>query len=110
TVWKGDVTARTRVIHGLNSGSCGYSFKQGEEYLVYAKLFKGELITVQCWVNDKLSDAGMDLAALGAGKPPAPNPSQQTAYSVGLIVVLIMLTLLGWAAWQARRHYGVQKS
>jgi len=108
TIWKGGVTARTSVIHGLN-GDCGYRFKQGEEYLVYAKLFKGELLTDQCWIN-KLSDAGMALAALGAGKPPAPNPSPETNYIIRLIIVLMLLSMLGWAVLQALRKYGVQKS
>jgi hypothetical protein len=52
---------------------------------------------------------GQDLAAFGAGKPPAPNQSPRVNYIGGVIAVL-MPSLLGWTAWQARRKYGVQKS
>jgi hypothetical protein len=107
TVWKGDISANTSVVSGP---PCGYRFRPGEEYIVYAGLFKEGLRTGACRGNDKLSRAGEDLAAFGAGKPPAPNPSPQGAYIGRLITVLTLLSLLGWAALLARRKYGVQKS
>jgi hypothetical protein len=107
TVWKGDIFAKTSVV---NEPCCEYGFRPGEEYIVYAGRLKGGLRTVRCWRNNNLSAAGEDLAAFGAGKPPAPNPSPQGAYIGRLIAVLMLLSLLGWAALQARRKYGVQKS
>jgi hypothetical protein len=77
---------------------------------VYAKLFKYELHTDWRWRNNKLRDAGIDLAVFGAGNPPAPNPSSQSEYIIRLLIVLMLLSKLGWAARQARRKYGVQKS
>jgi len=109
TVWKGDIFAKTSVVSGPPS-TCGYGFRPGEEYIVYAGRFEGGMRTGACWGNNKLSRAGEDLAAFGAGKPPAPNPSPQGAYIGRLIAVLMMLSLLGWAALLARRKYGVQKS
>src|ERR1700741_4094083 len=103
TVWKGEIPAKISVIHG---GYCGTFFVKGEEYIVYAKWFKGELATGPCMGNNKLRDAGEDLAAFGSGKPPT---SSQAAYIGRLIVVLMLLSSLGWAFWQARRKYGVQK-
>jgi hypothetical protein len=105
-VWKGDLTVRSHVIHPLYSGACGYSFQQGEEYIVYASLIEGELNTSLVWPNNKLSLAGRELATLGVGKPPSANPSYA---SRALIVVVMLLSLLGWAVWLARRRYGVQK-
>jgi hypothetical protein len=107
TVWKGDIFAKTSVV---NQQCCGYSFRPGGEYIVYARWFEGELRTGRCWRNNDLSAAGEDLAAFGAGKPPAPNLLLQVAYIGRLIAVLALLFLLGWAALQARRKYGVQKS
>src|SRR5262245_52192838 len=109
TVWKGDIFAKTSVISEPLS-SCGYRFRSGEEYIVYAGRSEGGLRTAACWGNAKLSRAGEDLAAFGAGKPPAPNPSSHGAYIGRLITVLTLLSLLGWAALLARRKYGVQKS
>jgi hypothetical protein len=108
-VWKGDVTARTHILHSVLS-SVGYSFRQGNEYIVYASRFGGELQTDQCFRNNPLSAAGEDLLALGAGKPPAPNPSSLSDLTRRLAVLSLLLGLFGWAIWQARRKYGVQKS
>jgi hypothetical protein len=110
TVWKGAVAVRTQIIHPLYSGACGYSFQQGEQYIVYASLFEGALRTGLCWPNNKLSAASEELASFGAGKPPESNPSLASNYIRALIAVLMLLSLLGWAAWQARRNYGVQRS
>jgi len=107
TVWKGDIFAKTSVV---NERCCGYRFLPGGEYIVYAQRFEGGLRTGLCFRNNNLSAAGEDLAAFGAGKPPAPNPSPHGAYIGMLIAILMLLSLLGWAALQARRKYGVQKS
>src|SRR5262245_1118993 len=107
TVWKGKIFAKTSVVHG---GPCDYHFRQGEEYIVYAKWFEGELATGICMRNNELRDAGEDLAAFGAGKPPAPNPSLVANYIRAMIAVLLLLSLLGWSTWRARRKYGVQRS
>jgi hypothetical protein len=108
TVWKGDIFAKISVTQ---DGTCaGYPFNQGEEYIVYANWIGGELRTNMCLRNNKLSDACEDLAAFGAGKPPAPNPSLVADYIRAMIAALLLLSLLGWAAWYGRRKYGVQKS
>lgn len=107
-VWKGDVTARTSVIHPV-SGCVSYSFQQSEEYIVYAKRVKGELHTAGGYRNNLLSEAGEDLSSLGAGKFPAPNPSLLADLPFKLTVLFSLLALLGWAALQARRKYGLQK-
>jgi hypothetical protein len=107
TVWKGDIFAKTSVVSGR---PCGFRFSPGEEYIVYAGRFEGGLRTGACRGNAHLSRAGEDLAAFGAGNPPAPNPSPHGAYIGRLITVLTLLSLLGWAALLARRKYGVQKS
>jgi hypothetical protein len=111
-VWKGDVNARTSVIHptSLCCGCGGYSFRQGEEYIVYASSVGGELHTHSCFRNSPLITAGEDLSALGVSKPPLLNPSSFGDLTRRLAVLSLFLGLFGWAIWQARRKYGVQKS
>jgi hypothetical protein len=88
TVWKGEIPAKISVIQGAY---CGTFFVKDEEYIVYAKWFKGELATGPCMGNNKLRDAGEDLAAFGSGKPPT---SLHAAYIGRLIVVLMLLSIL----------------
>jgi hypothetical protein len=106
-VWKGDILARTSVD---GSSPCGYDFRLGEEYIVYAKWFEGKLHTGMCWRNNELHNASADLAAFGAGKPPTPTPSLMANYIRALIAVLLWFSLLGWATWLAHRKFGVQRS
>lgn len=108
-VWKGDVTARTHVIHSVLS-SVGYGFRRGNEYIVYARRLGGELHTSQCYRNNPLSAASEDLAAFGAGKPPALNPPSLADLPLRLTALSLFLALFGLAAWELRRRYGVQKS
>jgi hypothetical protein len=106
-VWKGSILARTSVD---GSSPCGYDFRLGEEYIVYAKWFEGKLHTGMCWRNNELRNASADLAAFGAGNPPALNPSLAPNNISALIAVLLWISLLGWVTWRAHRKYGVQRS
>src|SRR5262249_45893853 len=107
TVWKGNIFAKTSVVSGA---PCGYYFRHGEEYIVYATWFEGKLATGQCTRNNELRDAGEDLAAFGSGSAPAPNPSSAPNHIGKLIAVFLLLSVLGLAGWQARRKYGIQKT
>ncbi len=69
-VWKGPQHS-TLEVHTLSDGAmCGYSFKEGQEYLVYAygkeEPFKVDL----CSQTKLLSKAGANLAVLGDGERP----------------------------------------
>jgi hypothetical protein len=107
TVWKGDVSVKTALII---ESICGYYFRPGEEYIVYANRYNKGLGTYPCRRINKLSAAGEDLAAFGAGRPPTPNPSLAANYITALIVVFMLLSALGLSLWQARRKYGAQIS
>jgi hypothetical protein len=106
-VWKGDVSVKTSVVTGP---ICQYYFRPGEDYIVYANWYNGKLSTYRCGRNNKLRDAGEDLAVLGAGRSPGPNPSLAANYITAMIVVFMLLSALGWSLWQARRKYGAQIS
>jgi hypothetical protein len=103
TVWKGKIFVKTSVVSG---GTCGYYFRHGDEYIVFARWFEGRLVTDACMGNNRLGDAGEDLAAFGSGSPPEPNPPSASNYIGKLIAIFLLLSVLSLAGWQARRKYG----
>ena len=66
-VWKGPEQETLEVHTALMGASCGYPFKEGQEYLVYAYTGKQGLQTDLCSQNKPLSKAEADLALLGNG-------------------------------------------
>jgi hypothetical protein len=68
-VWKGVGGTTVSVFTASHSASCGYGFKGGRTYLVYAhKDAEGRLSTGICSRTRRLKDAGEDLKELGAGR------------------------------------------
>ena len=78
TVWKGQPAHRMmEFTTPESSASCGYSFVEGVEYLVYSR---NGLEVSLCSRTRPLSQAAGDLAELGQGQPPtegttAPTPA-----------------------------------
>ena len=70
--WKGDHGKSVTLYTANDGAACGYAFKKGESYLVYAHLVKrGEekqLETNICTRTARLADAKEDLKELGEGK------------------------------------------
>lgn len=78
-VWKGTNKQKLVITTSSSSASCGYSFQEGKEYLVYASTQDNKLQTGSCSGTKSLADARADLAALGRGETPtvaSSNPSQ----------------------------------
>jgi hypothetical protein len=67
--WKGPEGATLEVRTPVSGMSCGYPFKEGQEYLVYA-YGKQDLKVDLCSGTKALSKAGADLAELGNGQKP----------------------------------------
>lgn len=69
-VWKGPETDTLKVKTSSSSASCGYSFQEGEDYLVYAneeyQVEDGDLTVSLCSRTASLENAEQDVAALGA--------------------------------------------
>lgn len=74
-VWKGKVEQQLVVTTPASEASCGYSFQEGEEYLVYAYAQEAELQTNLCSGTKPLSEAQADLAVLGEGETPTAESS-----------------------------------
>ena len=67
--WKGVEATTVSVFTASHSAACGYGFKRGRTYLVYAhKDREGRLSTGICGRTRRLKDAGEDLKELGAGR------------------------------------------
>ncbi len=74
-VWKGKNERRVAVMTSDSSASCGYSFEEGKEYLVYASNQEAKLQTGLCSGTKLLSEAQPDLAVLGRGESPIASSS-----------------------------------
>ena len=58
---------------GYGGGDCGFGFKIGQRYLVYANRSKEQLITSICTRTKSFSEATLDLAFLGTLPSAAPG-------------------------------------
>ena len=69
-VWKGPQRETLEVSTPRDGMTCGYPFKEGQEYLVYAYTGKQGLEVDLCNGTQRLTEAEADLEVLGAGKKP----------------------------------------
>lgn len=113
TVWKG-ADFQTRYITTARSGaSCGYTFAEGTEYVVYSH--NGFNVSL-CSRTRPLSEATRDLADLGQGTIPAVGTIAPISYlfaflagyggglfSVLLIMVLMTMGMITWLVLHKRR-------
>jgi hypothetical protein len=68
--WKGPEGGMLEVKTPIAGMSCGYLFKEGQEYLVYASEWQQGLKVYLCGETKLLSKAGADLALLGNSEKP----------------------------------------
>lgn len=98
-VWKGHVTSRIEVITALHEDSCGFNFKEGERYIVYASSSGSALETGLCSGITLQSEASEHVTALGSGSIPrnlTVDPDQTFGMSFNLIITIICsVCLLG---------------
>lgn len=66
--WKGVDNGSISVITGMGDADCGFDFRRGESYLVFASRADGGLNTGICGRTAELARAAADVRALG---PPA---------------------------------------
>ena len=76
-VWKGSERETLEVSTPTQGSACGYAFKEGREYLVYA-YGKQDLETDGCSRTKPLSEAGADLAVLGNSEKPKDGSNDET--------------------------------
>ena len=76
TVWKGAVHEDTSITTPPTGGACGFTFEEGEEYIVYAydsPYDEGGYTAGICSRTARLALALEDIAALGEGHAPLPG-------------------------------------
>jgi hypothetical protein len=107
-VWKGSVPQQILLATSDSSASCGYTFENGKEYLVYANTVEGQLSVSLCSRTQLLADAQEDVSVLGQSTAPvavaAEAPSAQSggastrqiALIAGLAVVAAAGLFGGW--------------
>ena len=65
TVWKGALSRSVIVMAPVSGAMCGYPFKLGPTYIVYARRLPLGLHTGLCDRTRPIEEAGRDLHALG---------------------------------------------
>ncbi len=69
-VWKGKVTSEITVYSALSTESCGFEFREGESYIVYAQQTDKGLVVTLCSRTALSSQASEDMAYLESGAVP----------------------------------------
>ena len=69
-VWKGPRQETLEVNTPSQGTACGYPFKEGQEYLVFAGEGKQGFVVDSCGGTHRLTEAEEALEVLGAGKKP----------------------------------------
>lgn len=104
--WKGVSKSQMIMVTGQGGGDCGFEFRKGEEYLVYANdssLYgdMGYLFTGICNLTNQYSDAKNDLLILGEGTPPTKDVNLENEFhSIGshTYIWVIGVALIGLVA------------
>ncbi len=81
--WKGVDGERMTVLTAGDEAACGYSFQQGESYLVYAHQAKPRPRVSLCGRTRPAVEAGEDIDAMGVGEVPvrpAPTKAEKQVY------------------------------
>ncbi|HEY0074500.1 MAG TPA: hypothetical protein VGB77_10385 [Abditibacteriaceae bacterium] len=99
-LWKGSPQRFISVRTWPNEASCGYPFKVGKNYLVYARHWKSQNHTNYCSPTKQLAQAKEDLVLLG--------PPIYTFNFLPLLMAIICSTMaMGAFCWRRyRRHNG----
>ena len=119
TVWKGAVHQDMYVTTPPTGGSCGFTFTEGEEYILYAhdSPYEDGGYTVSiCSRTALLSQAQADIEAFGDGDAPrsgsaGPKPEETQGVGesstwvivLGAAAVVLLLGVLSAVVWVRRR-------
>ena len=104
-VWKGSVSLTTTITTARSGASCGYIFKKGSEYIVYADGSENNLSVSMCSRTQPLDAAELDLQVLGAGAAPTANKLQGefftdaqgpilVAAGIGMILLVLVVAVI----------------
>lgn len=101
--WKGVSQSPIEVTTGAGGGDCGYEFKKGQSYLVYANdsdMYGSKKLTVIiCSRTAEISAAQDDLAILGEGQVPEEKGDLQNAGTNNVVIVLTSVAVAAFFIW-----------
>ncbi|MFZ3591136.1 hypothetical protein ACOI1C_18275 [Bacillus sp. DJP31] len=110
--WKGESKSQIVITTGQGHGDCGYDFRQGEEYLVYAHRSSmygynnTGLTTIVCDRTNELSEAEDDLVELGEGKAPTEEGNLVNKfYGTRTLLWMIAIVVIGFVSFLVRRRF-----
>ncbi|WP_284638849.1 hypothetical protein [Paenibacillus silviterrae] len=96
-VWKGEPQASQTVYTAASSASCGFTFSENTEYVVYARKGEDGLQTTICDRTKALMAAAEDMAQLGEGRKPLQRAGAGEDFITGnrtVVVGLLFAALL----------------
>ncbi len=93
-IWRGPDYKTIVLTTAVSEASCGYSFREGEEYLVYAYGKENRLETGLCSGTKLLSEAQADILAFGEGKVPKNPGSNVPLFSNLFMIIPIVVALI----------------
>lgn len=97
-VWKGPEKGTLKVNTAMDPVLCGYPFKEGQEYLVYAYGKQGPFKVNLCSDTKQLSKAGAELALLGKlGNSEKPTRGEVLSDTSGGVSARAMVGVAGLA-------------
>ncbi len=99
-VWKGEIGTTTVVKTDAGEAACGFNFKPGSEYIVYAANDGGPLYTNVCMLTTPADYGAEHMAVLGDGYPPI----SQRATAPWLEMLLLFTGIAVVTGWLTRRR------
>jgi hypothetical protein len=107
TTWKGIDQKQIEITTPLNSAACGYEFKEGQQYLVYANQEESnQFETNLCTRTAELSSAKEDLSVLGEGEMPTTEMKNEgVAKPVSIYAWISGVVIIGIAAFFVWRRF-----
>lgn len=91
TIWKGAGDKTVSVFTSAHSDNCGYRFKRGRTYLVYAyRHLGGQVSTSICSRTRRLKNAHEDLKELGTGRTSTSHRIQPRTRQLATLKVSLM--------------------
>lgn len=100
-IWKGINQTEVDVYTERGSSSCGYTFIEGQQYLIYAKEYKNDLRVNLCSRTVEVERAFADLEILGQGTVPTVsiiNDKEEGKESVDWMLIDFYAMLIGCLA------------
>ncbi|WP_050184146.1 hypothetical protein [Domibacillus robiginosus] len=102
--WKGVNQSQVKITTGMGGGDCGYDFKAGQAYLVYANhsdMFGSDGLTVViCSRTAEISAAQDDLFILGEGQAPGKKVDLQNRGAEKVFIILTGTAIAAFFIWQ----------